>query len=151
MTRLNKEIEKRQAKRGDGGCDMETMPTVETTKVKIFVYGTLKKGGRFFNSYRFGNVVHSIKDATLYGYQLWKGIYPYIEEGAGVIHGEVHEYDESCLETFDLIEGNPTFYCREKLEITYDDETTEKVWVYLPVDPDITNNGELIEGGTYKI
>lgn len=124
-----------------------------TTTIKLFFYGTLKRGGYFFENYNLGNLAESIREARLEGYQLWQGAYPFVLHGGNLdyVVGEVHEYNPDMMELFDLIEGCPHLYIREELEVTYPDDTTEKVWVYKPADHEVTRNAELIEGGEFDV
>lgn len=76
--------------------------------LKFFVYGTLKKGGRFAK--RFDNKRKSINLATAKGSMYSVGDnFPAVifNENGGEIFGEIHEYkdEENVRKAFDLIEG----------------------------------------------
>jgi gamma-glutamylcyclotransferase (GGCT)/AIG2-like uncharacterized protein YtfP len=89
-----------------------------------FVYGTLKVGGHFatyFDEHRVMSV-----PATLPGYDLYNmGWFPAIQEGNGIVHGELHEYKNLHLvaHRMDSIEGynphNPELglYIRKRLQV----------------------------------
>lgn len=87
-------------------------------KIRVFVYGTLKQG--------YGN--HSaLEGATFLGRATVTapvrlvdlGWYPGLvrtrDEVRTTVGGEVYEIDNDTLATLDLIEGHPSFYCRERL------------------------------------
>lgn len=70
--------------------------------IKLFVYGTLRKGGRFD---MFLDTAKYIGEATAKGFQLFtNGDYPMIVPGDGVVHGEVYEIDEKTHEFMDIMD-----------------------------------------------
>ncbi len=109
-------------------------PRIKTHKV--FVYGTLKRGH--------GNNKHFLKDAVFLGKATtsnrWtmggKGqSFPYVYEeneklGANIV-GEVFAIDSVELQGLDRLEGVPSHYKRNTIEVDYsDDGTTEEVIMY---------------------
>lgn len=72
----------------------------------FFVYGTLKKGGKFapqFDEFRVNSM-----EAELEGYDLFNmGWFPAIFPGKGKVIGELHEYKDpiNVENTMDFIEG----------------------------------------------
>lgn len=119
--------------------------------VKVFFYGTLKRGGYFFESYNLGASAIRIRKAELEGYALYQDMYPYVEklEGASV-KGELHEYPITHLMTFDAIEGYPYLYDRVELPITLENGVKEKAFVYVPADR-MEFDGERVEGDEYDV
>ncbi len=90
--------------------------------MKLFVYGTLKKGAKnhFF-----------LKDALFIGYKVLGGYSLYdiehgfplmFEDSGGSVYGEVYEINDSTLHAIDALEGEGKFYKREydsKLDMYY--------------------------------
>lgn len=122
--------------------------------VKVFVYGTLKENGHFFNACRLDREAKSIKPAILKGYNLWEGAYPYILVGGkhDRVHGEVHEYPDELIHTLDVIEGHPELYRRKEIPVYIgDDEERVIAWVYFPEDERVMRHGEIIQSGVYDV
>ena len=80
---------------------------------KVFVYGTLKKGGRLN-----GHLDNSkfIEEKTLTGFKMYNvGWFPGIivtNNNEDVIHGEVYEVSPDTLNRLDMVEGVPHLYKR---------------------------------------
>lgn len=90
--------------------------------MKMFVYGTLKKGGRLYT-----RAESSIKKDSISGSLYNLKYYPGIKlDGAGVVEGEVHELDDRYLPWFDHVEGEGSLYNRRTVR-TLKGET---VYVY---------------------
>ena len=53
------------------------------------------------------------------------------ERPKSMLSGEVYEVSQGVLATLDELEGNPTFYCREQVELEGEDGTA---WMYLLAD-----------------
>lgn len=112
---------------------------------KFFVYGTLKIGGYFAES--FNKVRKNSTEAKLKGFDLFKigsgnnSWFPGIIPGEGEVIGEVHEYAEEHIKDvyshMDAIEGysetNPeaSLYRRELMTVELEDGSTETVNVYV--------------------
>lgn len=82
--------------------------------MKVFVYGTLKRGFRLnpvlSNSFFVGETI-------VEGYDMFSlGAFPAIKSGEGSVHGEVYEVDERTLSVLDQIEGVPHLYVRQKIQ-----------------------------------
>lgn len=96
--------------------------------VKVFVYGSLKKG--FHNS-------ELIEDGTFIGEFKTKdyfkmldlGSYPavYFDEKGFRVTGELYEIDDDILRQLDYLEGYPNFYDRQEIELL---NTDEKAIIY---------------------
>lgn len=98
--------------------------------IRVFVYGTLKQG--------YGN--HSALEGSkflgratvtaplkLVDLGWYPGLVRTRSEVPATIGGEVYEIDSDTLATLDLIEGHPSFYCREKLRTSLN----LNAWAYL--------------------
>ena len=118
---------------------------------KVFFYGTLKKGGYFFERYNLDLHAIRIDKAELKGYKLMQGAYPFVDFSAGdSVKGELHEYPLSMLDLFDMIEGHPYLYKRKELTVDVGSSLT-KCWVYLPEDDYIMDGAERVEGDDYNV
>lgn len=97
-----------------------------TELVKVFVYGTLKKGfaNHYFMQNRRNGVAHFITTGhTKDAFPLVVGtdasipfMLPVKNQGKQV-HGEVYEVDENVLSELDDLENHPTWYKRSKCDI----------------------------------
>jgi len=116
---------------------------------KVFVYGTLKQGGRFDMS----DKAVSVKKGTLMGHCLWQGRFPFItvEHKDDTVYGEVHEYNIKHLDTLDRIEGYPNLYNRKEVEVSVGSGWMVKAVVYFTEDEWVTKGATLIEDGNFKI
>lgn len=99
---------------------------------KLFVYGTLKRGGRLHHHITAGNskflCQDSIPKCSLYKVQ-W---YPGVKEGDAVVRGEVYEIDT--LDVMDEVEGEGSLFKREIRRT----EQGHDAWIYMylgEVDP----------------
>lgn len=107
--------------------------------LKVFVYGTLKVGGRFAK--RFDDVRVNVKPGTVKGtmFDINKSFPGLILEGDTEITGEVHEYEdaEAVERSLDRIEGysgpdsKHNLYNKAEVEVDTPDGTeTCKVYVF---------------------
>lgn len=123
-------------------------------KVRVFVYGTLKRG-------HYNNGILSRGGAEFIGYDTITGPLSMVDlgtfpgvvrdeaiEGANTVFGEVYALpdtkgrDNTCLEACDWLEGHPNFYLREKFRT---DHMDTNVWMYtLPAR--YLNNDSIPEG-----
>src|SRR6185369_16266286 len=87
-----------------------------TFPLKVFVYGTLKKG---FGNHGVLGKSKFIKKSTMFGVLLNLGGYPgFLPKQTGMgVHGEVYEVpDLETLNALDLLEGHPYHYVRCQLD-----------------------------------
>lgn len=96
--------------------------------MKIFVYGTLKSGygnNRLLQEQEFlgeTRTRYPVFDMSGGG-----GI-PFVHpEGSSHIRGELYEVDEACLDRVDGLEGHPTWYKRELVEL----DTGDMAFMYM--------------------
>lgn len=104
---------------------------------KVFVYGTLKRGGRLHhnlspNKHKNSRFVceDTVSNCDLYMIQ-W---YPGVDDGDGIVGGEVYEIDEPMLARMDELEDEGILY-RRTLKTT---QSGHDVWIYMylgDVDP----------------
>jgi len=112
----------------------------------LFVYGTLKRN---FSNY------HLLKTSQYLGtgytkekYAMYESGIPFVVKGEPVSHiyGELYEVDDMTLYRLDKLEGHPSWYCREQVEIMTESEDTIKAWLYFYPE----KNGTLNTSGVYE-
>jgi gamma-glutamylaminecyclotransferase len=90
--------------------------------MKIFVYGTLKKG---FGNHRLIKEARFLGESFIKGTMYSMGAFPgVVLKGDNNIKGEVYEVDEGQLFSMDRLEGHPNFYRRTPIK-TVDGEDVE--------------------------
>lgn len=103
-------------------------------KVKVFVYGTLKRG--YGNNHLLEKSVYLGKAHTTDKWVMinnHSGTFPYLlfEDDTGeYVEGEVYLVDTHTKDKLDMLEGVPFHYVEEKINVTYEDGTTDDVLVY---------------------
>lgn len=82
--------------------------------MKVFVYGTLKKG---FRNQSYLKGAKYLEKATMKGKMYDLGGYPCIElDEEGVVYGEVYEIDKNILANLDRCECYPRLYTRSVVD-----------------------------------
>ena len=101
---------------------------------RVFVYGTLKRGHHNHRLLESPN----IKDTMYLGRcritgnfrMIDLGNFPAVQRTTGVgpqsIYGEVYQISEETLDGLDMLEGNGSFYTREKVSTAF-----KNSWIYL--------------------
>lgn len=83
---------------------------------RIFVYGTLKRGGGNWR-YHLKGKAKFITEAQIHGTMYHLGGFPAISlHGDGNIHGEIFEVDDDTLASCDRLEGHPRWYVRTPVQ-----------------------------------
>jgi gamma-glutamylcyclotransferase (GGCT)/AIG2-like uncharacterized protein YtfP len=115
--------------------------------VKLFVYGTLRKGER-------RNSI--LKGSQFIGYAKAKGFllykiedFPGMVEGDGEVVGEVYEIPESLLKELDWIERVPDLFRRELIEVMLEDGQVVSAYAYI-YNGEIEDDDEIISSGDWK-
>ena len=113
---------------------------------KVFVYGTLKKGGALHGHLENAKFV---KEEELSGFEMFNvGWFPAIvktDNKDSKVKGEVYEVDDNLMSTLDMVEGYPDLYQKEETEhgFVYFMQNVEKVKELYPRvknnDWDVTN------------
>ena len=101
--------------------------------IKVFVYGSLKRGGNVRGMQFFQDAIHIGQATTTAGIydMLDLGAFPgVVFDGQHDITGEVYIVDENILAQLDAIEGYPDFYDRTEVETT----EGKAFMYYLPAD-----------------
>lgn len=111
---------------------------MEEKKIKVFVYGTLKKGYR--NHYLLNDstwLINAVIKGTLYSIE---GVdYPaFIDDNEFLIQGEVYEVDQTVLAALDDLEGylgvnHPNNLYERKRVMAYNSNNEELFDVYVYV------------------
>ena len=127
-------------------------------KFAVFVYGTLKIGGRFsfgFDSFRLSSEKASIKNMDMFSIG---GNFPAIVPGKGIVHGELHKFqkkhESAILSRMDMVEGfdgegNPyNLYNRVKTTVQ---TTSGPVEATLYIFNQDIKGEKKIENGVWKI
>lgn len=85
---------------------------------KVFVYGTLKKGGGLSSVFTKDNSMWMGSDILMFpGHMVDLGAYPGLiktNQALEQVHGEVYKIHSDLLDTLDRIEGYPYLYVRLK-------------------------------------
>ena len=113
----------------------------------VFTYGTLKKGFHNHHYLQQSTFIGSGKTQNKYALYINGGL-PFVvrDQSVSLIYGEVYRVDDSVLAVLDQLEGHPDWYCREKVNIVLDaDSSVVSAWLYF--NPDC--NGELVTEGAY--
>ncbi|MBE0599436.1 MAG: gamma-glutamylcyclotransferase [Desulfuromonadales bacterium] len=124
----------------------------------IFVYGTLRPGEKNYPIYLQGRTIReSVATARGELYYLRDGGYPYLQEGEGVVRGELVEitpaaYEETLRAVDGLEEYNPadeagSVYLRRRTRVKLEDGGEVEAWTYYWNRP---SQGERILSGDFK-
>ena len=98
--------------------------------IKVFVYGSLKRGYWNNTLLRDSKFLHNATtvDSKFDMYDL--GSFPAVVRGVSKIYGEVYSIDEETLSKLDALEGNGSFYNREEILVDCDGEHS-RAWIYI--------------------
>lgn len=113
-----------------------------TTKTKVFVYGSLKRGygnHALLTDEDFLKEARTKAEYTLVSLGSFPGV---LDRGDTAIAGEVYDVSQETLRRLDILEGHPTFYRRTEIEVE-----GESVSIYLLQGADRTN--KVVEGGVW--
>jgi len=116
---------------------------------RIFVYGTLKRGGKAHDLLERYNARFLNEAVTDPRYHLRNlGSFPGMVEDElfeGGVHGEVYEVRKACLEALDFYEGAPHLFRGEKIILS--DGSTAIAYLYMQDFSDCPR----VEEGTWVI
>lgn len=113
--------------------------------MKVFVYGTLKKGKgshRLLSSAEFLGEAVTTPDFTMYDF----GYFPAVVAGgeSGVL-GEVYTIGKKIRRRLDTLEGHPNYYQRELIDTPYG-----RAYIYLMPEDRLFNNPPIVHSGEWK-
>ena len=89
--------------------------------MKLFIYGTIKRGQCRADVMRGQKFLGSVKLVPMYK-MFNLGQFPALVKVPGLdngpmIEGELWEVDEDCIRRLDMIEGAPSFYRRQEVQV----------------------------------
>lgn len=117
----------------------------------LFVYGTLKRGGKYHNSYLKDAKFHVIAKTVDKFDMFSNGEYPFIfVNGSTQIHGEIFQVDHEQLTNIDKLEDVPNEYIRAKITLTCNDKEIE-AWTYISQAHMKKDRLQYIENGNFPI
>jgi gamma-glutamylcyclotransferase (GGCT)/AIG2-like uncharacterized protein YtfP len=96
----------------------------------VFVYGTLKKGGRFHHALE----QYEGKEATTVQlFHMKQGSWPLVRPDANghPVKGELYNVTPETMKTLDYIEGYPTLFEKKRIHVTLEDGQQEEATVYV--------------------
>ena len=94
---------------------------------KVFVYGSLKQGygnNRLLSLAKFLGATETVDDT--YDLRCWGSFPAVYKQGDTSIKGELYEVDEDTMKNLDYLEGYPSFYNRERVQLYSGD----MAWMY---------------------
>jgi gamma-glutamylcyclotransferase (GGCT)/AIG2-like uncharacterized protein YtfP len=102
---------------------------------KVFIYGTLKKGFYFHDQYLgFGRSDFLGEARAGSDLTLLVDVLPSLIRRANsdeLVKGELYSVDEDVLKSLDELEGHPSVYRREVIDVVMPDGKTETAWAYI--------------------
>ncbi len=113
--------------------------------VRLFVYGTLKRG--FSNAARLDGAAFERRATTSagYGIHMVSGYPALVKADRGVVHGELYAVSEAHIALLDVFEEAPHRYRRER--VVLEDGTSAEAYVGTsPPGP----GQPMIEGGDFR-
>jgi gamma-glutamylcyclotransferase (GGCT)/AIG2-like uncharacterized protein YtfP len=102
--------------------------------IRVFVYGTLKRqhpNHRLLESANIRDTMYLGRCRIVGNYRMLDlGNFPAVQRTTGLppqaIYGEVYQISQPTLDGLDILEGNGSFYTREKVSTGY-----KNAWIYL--------------------
>lgn len=139
-------------------CSSEESPQPVSKEAprRVFVYGTLRTGGRFRPLV--DPLVETQVGGTVRGCMYHfaaegsRGDYPFIIPGDSIVHGEVLSFSDwgRALELLDRIEGYPHLYTRKVVKVTLPGGATQLAQCYF-IRPEAERRGLAIESGDWSL
>ena len=121
---------------------------------KIFVYGTLKQHQPNFGIIKGGIFCGVGKLGKGNGYRMvslgaFPALIPASYDQSQVIHGEIWDIDEEQFKNVEYLEGYPTFYDRERLNVKDSQNNDHHCFVYYIPDELSSRELKSVETGTW--
>ncbi len=118
--------------------------------ILVFVYGTLKRGGRYHYLLENEKVRFRGKAVTREKFIMYErdGI-PYVSRKRSLsrIKGEVYEVDKKTLFRLDSLEEHPHWYRREEVEVEFYDGNSTRAFLYFNENEE----GRVISSGNFPV
>ncbi|MGO8679229.1 MAG: gamma-glutamylcyclotransferase [Limisphaerales bacterium] len=110
----------------------------------VFVYGTLRRG--CWNHGLLAKAEFVGAGKTKRRYAMYVDAIPYVvKEEVSQIVGEVYAVDQGTLRDLDSLEGYPSWYERQEVDVALDDGRQIVAWMYFSRQP----QGKLNRGGDF--
>lgn len=126
-----------------------------TDKTIVAVYGSLRQGlgnHRLLENdgVNFLGNGETLSNATMISMGAFPAItQPSAEGGNYPIRVEVYEVDEPTFQSLERLEGYPTFYDREEVQVVMSDKTTIKANIYFIARCDERNVSNILDHGDW--
>ncbi|WP_457640197.1 gamma-glutamylcyclotransferase family protein [Persephonella sp.] len=104
---------------------------MQSTDLKelLFVYGTLKRGGRLHHHL---SGARFIGEGYVKGYKMYLvDWYPAVVKGEGIVYGEVFAVSKDVLDVVDKVEDEGIMYRRVKEKVKLEDGAELYCWMYV--------------------
>jgi gamma-glutamylcyclotransferase (GGCT)/AIG2-like uncharacterized protein YtfP len=113
---------------------------------RVFVYGSLKRGGHNHRLLVLGNA-QFIGEAVTRGTLFDLGPYPAvsIRDSNAQVHGEIYEVDDATFQRLDQLEGYPSYYNRDKVETSLG-----PAWIYT-INDMTTETSKVVKSGNWTV
>lgn len=134
------------------------MADAPATRARVFVYGSLKQGeinhdvmSRANGTFLTAATVRR-EDLTFVDFGHYPGVVQHADKGgqSTEIHGEIYEVPAEGLGILDVLEGHPSYYCRNKFSISADDGSAYRAWMYVLPPGEGYEEAPLVSGGNWS-
>lgn len=116
---------------------------------KVAVYGSLRSG--MGNHRLLAHIADFAEGETVSEFKMYSlGGFPAIVAQRGSkIKVEVYEVDDDTFARLDMLEGYPSFYNRQQVDILLEDGTIDNAWIYFIEDDSHYVSHEVVEDGDW--
>jgi len=120
-------------------------------KIRVFVYGTLRKGLTFGDALDRAELLGNGETKDKFGFFHYRYPAALIMSSDVHIKGELYLVDAETLKDLDAIEGHPEFYRRRPVYIRMEDGTETNAYMYFLVlgEDEAEKQGIKIESGDF--
>ncbi len=123
--------------------------TVNDPRQRVFVYGTLKRGGS--NHYWLAQAIYMGEGVTSERYALYQGADPWplmVEnEACYPVQGELYAVTQNELALLDELEECPQLYVRKQIAVLTAADEVIRAWAYFSVQAE----GDWLAGGRWNL
>jgi len=114
----------------------------------VAVYGSLKRGYGNYHVMENAQGDFISEGVTKETFDMNGSGFPYIIKNPKGFPVKVEVFEVQDIQPLDWLEGNPTFYKREKQKILFEDGVEIEAWIYI-YQGSIEANEELLENNIY--